>query len=126
MKNIIRKWLGVAHLEQVVLHQANAAEENLQAQRLQVYEMFHALPFIGGAMVLTAADAVKLTMPEGVPPNGLPALLVGVIAAARQGNSYLQVEGDLSEAVANALTKRGFRLETQEGTAGKSTFILWT
>lgn len=126
MKHLIRTWLGISTIEDVVLREANRAEENLQAERLKMYELFHTLPFVGGALSLTAADAAKLTAPEGVPQNGLPALLVGVIGAARQGNSSLEVEGDISQAVADALIRRGFKLETLEGTGGKSTFILWT
>lgn len=126
MKNAIRKWLGVSNLEDVVLNHANQIEAKLGALGLNTYEIFHALPFVSGTMLLTAADAAKLTMPEGVTENSLPALLTGIIAQARQGRSAMQIQGTLPDAVRASLVKRGFKVEDQEGSGGKATFVLWT
>ena len=126
MKNAIRKWLGITNLENVVLQQANDQTEKLAYIARNGYEMFHSLPFVAGAMVLTAADAAKLTVPEGITENNLPALLVGIIAAARQGDSSMEVAGELPAPVREALERRGFKVEDHTGSAGKFTFILWT
>jgi hypothetical protein len=126
MKNFFRNWLGLNEDMKAVANDVNILVERTEQQALRLFEVFHTLPFASGAMMLTAADAARMTLPEGVLPNELPALLTGVIANARQGNSYFEVDGELRLEVRDALLRRGFKVEDQEGSGGKATFIMWT
>ena len=58
--------------------------------------------------------------------NDIVPILIGIVLNARQGNSVMEVNGELSQDVRDALTKRGFIIEDSEGQHGKSVHILWT
>jgi hypothetical protein len=126
MKNFFRNWLGLNEDMKAVANDVNILVERTEQQALRLFEIFHTLPFASGAMMLTAKDAAHMTVPEGIMANELPALLTGIISNARQGHDYFQVDGELRLEVRDSLLRRGFRIEDQEGSGGKSTFILWT
>ena len=126
MKNRIRNWLGLNKDLHDVATDLHTIAKRQEHNEFQLYEIFHALPFISGAMFLTAVDAAKLTHPHGIQANSLSALLTGIIVNARQGNSHLEVEGELTEEVREALITRGFKVENHTGTNGTSTFVIWT
>lgn len=126
MKNKLRSWLGINEDMAAIAGDMHMLDERTKNQAMQTFELFHALPFVAGTVSLTAADAAKITQPHGVQANSLWAVLVGIIVKARQGESKLQVEGELPQDVHDALVKRNFQVEEHTGTAGKSTFILWT
>lgn len=126
MKNIFRNWLGINEDVQAIAADMNMLHERGQATALQVFELFHAMPFASAAISMTAKDAAMLTSPEGIQANSLTAILMGILLNARQGNSVMQVTGELSEKVRTVLEKRGFKIENTEGTGGKVTHILWT
>ena len=126
MKNIFRNWLGLNEDVQAIASDMNMLDERQQATALQVFELFHAMPFASAAISLTAKDAAMLTSPEGIQANSLTAILMGILLHARQGQSLMQVTGELPEKVRNILVKRGFKVEDTEGTGGKVTHILWT
>lgn len=126
MKNIFRNWLGLNEDVQAIASDMNMLHERQQATALQVFELFHAMPFASAAISLTAKDAAMLTSPEGIQANSLTAILMGILLHARQGQSLMQVTGELPEKVRDILVKRGFKVEDTEGTGGKVTHILWT
>jgi hypothetical protein len=126
MKNIFRNWLGINEDVQHIAADMNMLLERHESTALQVFELFHAMPFAAGAISLTAKDAARLTQPNGIQANSLTAILMGILLHARQGQSLMQVTGILSDDVREALTKRGFKVEDTEGTGGKTTHILWT
>lgn len=126
MKNIFRNWLGLNEDVQAIASDMNMLHERQQATALQVFELFHAMPFASAAISLTAKDAAMLTSPEGIQANSLTAILMGILLHARQGQSLMQVTGELPEKVRDILVKRGFKIEDTEGTGGKVTHILWT
>ena len=126
MKNVIRNWLGINEDMRNIAADMNTLDERSRQQALHTFELFHALPFVSGTVSLTAPDAAKLTQPHGVQANSLWAVLVGIIIKARQGESQLQVEGELPGDVRDALVKRQFKIEEHTGTGGASTFIIWT
>jgi hypothetical protein len=126
MKNIFRNWLGLNEDVQAIASDMNMLHERQQATALQVFELFHAMPFASAAISLTAKDAAMLTSPEGIQANSLTAILMGILLHARQGQSLMQVTGELPEKVHEILVKRGFKIEDTEGTGGKVTHILWT
>jgi hypothetical protein len=126
MKNIFRTWLGINEDVRDIAADIRTLDERTQQQAMQTFELFHALPFVSGTVSLTAKDAAGLTQPQGVQANSLWAVLVGIIMKARQGASQLQLEGELPEDVRAALTKRGFQVEDVTGTAGTSTFVIWS
>jgi hypothetical protein len=125
MKNILRTWLGINEDARNIATDINTLDERSKQQAVHTFELFHALPFVSGTVGLTAADAAKLTQPSGVQANSLWAVLTGIIIKARQGESQLQVEGELPADVRDALIKRKFKVEEHTGTGGTSTFILW-
>lgn len=126
MKNLLRKWLGINEDVHAIASDMNMLHERNQATALQVFELFHAMPFASAAISLTAKDAAMLTSPDGIQANSLTAMLMGILLNARQGNSVMQVTGELSPAVRQTLERRGFKVEDTEGTGGKTTHILWT
>lgn len=126
MKNKFRNWLGINEDVQAIAADMNMLHERGQSTALQVFELFHAMPFASAAISMTAKDAAMLTSPDGIQANSLTAILMGILLNARQGNSVMEVHGELSENVRNTLIKRGFKVEDTEGTAGKTTHILWT
>lgn len=126
MKNILRSWLGINEDVQAIAADMNMLHDNGQATALQVFELFHAMPFASAAISLTAKDAAMLTVPEGIQANSLTAILMGILLNARQGKSLMEVTGELSPKVREVLEKRGFKIEDTEGTGGKITHILWT
>jgi hypothetical protein len=125
MKNVFRNWLGINEDVQAIASDMNMLHDRNQSTALQVFELFHAMPFASAAIGLTAKDAAMLTSPDGIQANSLTAILMGILLHARQGNSVMQVTGELSEHVREVLTKRGFKIEDTEGTGGKVTHILW-
>lgn len=126
MKNFFRKWLGINEDVEAIASDMNMLHDRGQATAMQVFELFHAMPFASAAISLTAKDAAMLTSPEGIQANSLTAMLMGVLLNARQGNSVMQVTGEISPKVREILEKRGFKIEDTEGTGGKVTHILWT
>jgi hypothetical protein len=126
MKNIFRSWLGINEDVRDIAGDIKILDDRTKSLAMNTFELFHALPFVAGAAKLTASDAVKLTQPQGVQANSLWAVLTGIIIKARQGESQLQVEGELPQDVRDALVKRGFEVEDHTGTAGTSSFIIWT
>ena len=126
MKNLLRKWLGINEDVQAIAADMNMLHEHGQNTALQVFELFHAMPFSGLAATLSAQEAAALTSPHGIQANSLPALLMGVLLNARQGRSLMEVHGELDPNVRTVFEKRGFKVEDTEGTGGKTTHILWT
>lgn len=126
MKNLIRKWLGINNDIVAISADITTLVQQDQANAMHTYQLFHAMPFAAGALGLTAKTAASLTQPNGIQANSFGALLMGILIEARQGNSQLQLEGEVSEEIRNALTGRGFKVEEHEGSGGKSTFVLWT
>lgn len=125
MKNIIRKWLGINDDMQAIAKDMNGLGQMLNQHGLNTYELFHALPFAAGIISMTSNDAARITQPQGIQQNSLPAILTGVALKARQGDSYLEVQGELDQPVRDHLVARGFKVEDSEGTGGKFTHILW-
>lgn len=125
MKNIFRNWLGINEDVQAIAADMNMLHEHGQSTSLQVFELFHAMPFASAAIGMTAKDAAMLTAPDGIQANSLTAILMGILLNARQGKSVMEVAGVLSEPVRATLEKRGFKVEDTEGTGGKTTHILW-
>ena len=78
MKDFIRNWLGINADLQAVAADVNTLLERSDTQARQSYEIFHALPFVAGALMLTAKDAAAITQPHGIQANSLPALLMGI------------------------------------------------
>ena len=126
MKNILRNWLGINEDVHAIASDMNMLHEHGQNTALQVFELFHAMPFASAAISMTAKDAAMLTSPDGIQANSLTAMLMGILLNARQGRSLMEVTGELSADVRTALEKRGFKIEDTEGTGGKVTHILWT
>jgi hypothetical protein len=126
MKNIFRNWLGINEDVRAIAADMHMVHEHGQSTALQVFELFHAMPFASAAISMTAKDAAMLTSPDGIQANSLTAILMGILLNARQGKSVMEVTGELSDHVRNTLIKRGFKVEDTEGTGGKTTHILWT
>jgi hypothetical protein len=122
MKNLLRKWLGINEDVQAIASDMNMLLERSEETSLYLFEMFHAMPFSAIVLGITAKDARQLTQPGGPAANSLNAILMGVVSRARQGNSYLQLQGELEETVKDTLIKRGFTVTEENGT----TNILWT
>jgi hypothetical protein len=125
MKNIFRSWLGINEDVQAIAADMHMVHEHGQSIALQVFELFHAMPFASAAISMTAKDAAMLTSPDGIQANSLTAILMGILLNARQGKSVMEVTGELPASVRATLEKRGFRVEDTEGTGGKVTHILW-
>jgi hypothetical protein len=126
MKNFFRAWLGINEDMQAIAGDMNMLHERTQSTALQVFELFHAMPFTAAVSSITAKDAAMLTSPDGIQANSLIAILMGILLNARQGHSVMEVNGELSDAVRKSLTNRGFKVEDTEGTGGTVTHILWT
>ena len=125
MKNLIRAWLGINEDVINISEDMNLLNERTQTQGLQIFNLFHGLPFSAGILYFSAKDAARLTQPNGVQANSLEAILTGILLEARQGASNLQIEGELPTDVRDILTQREFLVEDHEGTDGKSTHIIW-
>lgn len=125
MKNIFRDWLGINEDVKAIAADMNMVHEHGQSLALQVFELFHAMPFASAAIGMTAKDAAMLTTPDGIQANSLTAILMGILLNARQGKSVMQVSGELPETVRKILTQRGFKVEDTVGTGGTATHILW-
>lgn len=126
MKNFLRKWLGINEDMEAIAADMHMVHDQGQSTALQVFELFHAMPFASAAISITAKDAAMLTSPEGIQANSLIAILMGILLNARQGKSLMEVTGTLPDTVRATLEKRGFKVEDTEGTGGKVTHILWT
>lgn len=125
MKNTFRNWLGINEDVQAIAKDMHMVHDHSQSIALQVFELFHAMPFASAAISMTAKDAAMLTSPDGIQANSLTAILMGILLNARQGKSVMEVTGILPETVRTTLEKRGFKVEDTEGTGGKTTHILW-
>lgn len=126
MKNFLRKWLGINEDVQAIAADMNSLLDRCNNNALQTYELFHALPFSPLCLGINAKAAAQITAPNGIQANSLTAVLMGIILNARQGHSYLRLDGDLTDEIKHDLLKRGFKVEESEGTAGKAVNILWT
>jgi len=92
-----------------------------------VFAIFNTLPFSSGILKMTAADAAKITNPMAMEQNALLPLLTAIALSARQGQSSLQVNGELSTVVSFQLKERGFKIEEVQGANdNEGLFILWT
>jgi hypothetical protein len=126
MKNFLRHWLGINDDIQLIAKDVNTLDERTNAQQRQTFELFHAMPFAKNVLQIDAKDAAAITQPNGIQANSLPALCMGIVLNARQGNSAMEVTGELPEFCRQKLLQRGFKVEDSEGTAGKMTHIIWT
>ena len=126
MKNTLRNWLGINEDVEAIAKDMHMVHDHSQSIALQVFELFHAMPFASAAISMTAKDAAMLTAPDGIQANSLTAILMGILLNARQGKSVMEVTGELPTSVRATLEKRGFKVEDTEGTGGKTTHILWT
>lgn len=125
--NFFRKWLGINNDMENISKDMHMLLERCDQTSLNTFELFHALPFASGVLSLSAKIAAAITEPAGgIQANSFPAILTGIVLNARQGNSVMEVSGELSQDVRDALTKRGFVIEDSEGQHGKSVHILWT
>ena len=123
----IRSWLGIdADIENISkdMHMLLERSDN---NALNLFELFHAIPFSAGILSLTASTAARLTQPGGgIEANSITAILTGILLNARQGNSVMEIVGELPEEVRKALVNRGFEVQDSESDKGKMTHILWT
>lgn len=126
MKHLLRSWLGINDDMQAIAADINLLANRSDDQALSTYKIFHALPFVSGVMTLTAQEAARLTHPNGIQANSPAAIFTGIVMAARQGESQIQISGELPPAARELLILRGFQVEEHEGSDGKSTFIIWT
>lgn len=126
MKNFIRAWLGLPEDYKAIADDIGTLHNGIQGLGKQMFELFHLVPFSPAVLKLTAKDAAAFTAPSMVPPNTPIALLTGVLMAARQGHSYMPVNGELDETTKKFLTDRGFRVENFEGTKDSGLHIIWS
>jgi hypothetical protein len=126
MKNFIRTWLGLPEDYKAIADDIGMLHNGVQGLGKQMFELFHTLPFTPGILKLTAKDAATFTAATMVQPNTAIALLTGVVMAARQGHSYMPVNGELSDATRKLLEDRGFRVEEFQGTETSSLHIIWS
>lgn len=125
--NKIRQWLGIESDIQNISKDMHMLLKRLDNNALNMFELFHGLPFAAGILSLTAANAAKITQPGGgIEANSITAILTGILLNARQGNSVMEVVGELPEEVRKALVNRGFEVQDSESDKGKMTHILWT
>jgi hypothetical protein len=125
--NALRNWLGINKDMENISKDMHMLLERIDTTSLNTFELFHALPFASGILSVSAKMAAAITEPGGgIQANSLAAILTGIVLNARQGNSVMEVNGELSQDVRDALTKRGFVIEDSEGQHGKSVHILWT
>lgn len=127
-KNWLRNWLGLPEDYKAIADDIGMLHNGLQGLGKQMFEVFHLLPFAPAVLKLTAKDAANFTAPTMIQPNTPIALLTGVLMAARQGHSYMPVNGELADTTKKFLEDRGFRVENFEGTDGNSSglHIIWS
>jgi hypothetical protein len=128
--NWITHWLrnrtGVNEDMQHIAGDIQTLAKSVEKLHQDLFTMFHALPFTAGVLTLTAADAAKFIAPS-IEQNGLISLLTSIVLATRQGQSSLQVVGEMDPKVRIQLEKRGFKVEEIQGSDdNKGLFILWT
>lgn len=127
MKNFIRTWLGLPEDYKAIADDIDMLHNGLQGLGKQMFELFHLLPFSPAVLKLTAKDAAQFTAPTMIQANTPIALLTGVLMAARQGHSYMPVNGELSETTKKFLEDRGFRVEEFQGTDNNTSVqIIWS
>ena len=125
--NVFRNWLGINKDVENISKDMHMLLERIDTNSLHTFELFHAVPFASGILSLSAKMAAAITEPAGgIQANSLAAILTGIVLNARQGNSVMEVTGELPQDIRDALTKRGFVIEDSEGQHGKSVHILWT
>lgn len=126
MKNLIRKWLGLPEDYRAIADDIGRLHEALEGTGRQLFEVFHAMAFSPGILKLTAKDAATFTTKTMTPANSAIAILTGIVMAARQGQSYLQVTGELPAETRSMLEARGFVIQEFQGTESSGLNILWT
>lgn len=126
MKKFIRNWLGITNDMMLIDSNFQQAGKEIESVEKNIFELFHALPFCSGILNMNAKDAAHLTMPNGIEQNSPFAILTGILVAARQGSSYLQVSGKLSEDVRHFFISRGFEIQDANEEGDEFTYILWT
>jgi hypothetical protein len=126
MKNFIRTWLGLPEDYQAIADDIGTLHQSIQTLGKQQFELFHTLPFTPAILNLTAKAAAQFTNATMVQANTPIALLTGVVMAARQGHSYMPVNGELPEATRKILEDRGFRVEEFQGTDSSGLHIIWS
>lgn len=123
----IRGFLGINDDVQAIAKDMNTLAATGNKIGIDVFELFHTLPFTASILSLSAADAAKFVNPTVNEQNMLLPILTAIVMQARQGNSTLQVNGTLSDTVRAQLLKRGFKVEDVDGSnENKSMFVLWT
>lgn len=125
--NFFRKRLGINNDMENISKDMHMLLERCDQTSLNLFELFHVIPFSAGILSLTAENAARLTQPGGgIEANSITAILTGILLNARQGNSVMEVNGELSDEVRKALTNRGFEIQDSEGEQGKFVHITWT
>jgi hypothetical protein len=126
----LRRFLGINNDMTAVSQDITQIVALLDNVNKDVFNIFHGLPYASAVINLTAANASKWTNPKVGVPNGLLTILTHIVLAMRQGESYLQVPGEIDEKVAGELKARGFRIEETVGSTeaggGKGLFIVWS
>lgn len=125
IRNWIRDYLGVTEELQNISKVFDSMGAGLKHVEKTTFELFQAMPYAAAIYPLTAKDAAAITVPQ-IMANSLPALLTGILMNARMGNSAMQIEGELSPEVREALEARGFKVEENQGAKETGLFVLWT
>lgn len=122
----LRVRLGLNEDIQGIAQDIQTLGKSVEKLQQDMFTLFHALPFTAGVLSLTAADAAKFVTPN-IEQNALIPLLTSIVIATRQGQSSLQIIGELDPKVRSQLEKRGFKVEDVSGSGdNKGLFILWT
>ena len=122
----LRVRLGLNEDIQGIAQDIQTLGKSVEKLQQDMFALFHALPFTAGVLSLTAADAAKFVTPN-IEQNALIPLLTSIVIATRQGQSSLQIIGELDPKVRSQLEKRGFKVEDVSGSGdNKGLFILWT
>jgi hypothetical protein len=126
----LRSFLGIDADMKAVSQDITQLVALLDSVNKDVFNIFHGLPYANTVINLTAANASKWTNPRVGIPNGLMTILTHIVLAMRQGESYLQVPGEIDAKVAAELKARGFRIDETDGSAEsggqKGLFIVWS
>lgn len=126
----LRRFLGINNDMTAVSQDITQLVALLDNVNKDVFNIFHGLPYASAVINLTAANASKWTNPKVGVPNGLLTILTHIVLAMRQGESYLQVPGEIDEKVAGELKARGFRIEetvgSDESGGHKGLFVVWS
>lgn len=126
----LRRFLGINNDIAAVSQDITQIVSLFDGINKDIFNIFHALSYADTIKNLTAANAAKWTNPNVGSPNALLTILTHIALAMRQGESYLQVPGEIPEKTAGELKARGFRIEetvgsTESGNA-KGVFVVWS